>query len=60
MNRNLSRETDEWDDEWENDDDFPVTPDDDFEEFEPCEYCNLQGPINNRLHLIGCPNGLLS
>lgn len=27
---------------------------------EKCLYCNMDGPLKNGLHVIGCPSGMLS
>jgi hypothetical protein len=61
MNRNLSHWFYRDDFDGEDEEDFPEDQDEsDIDEIRDCEYCNLQGNINNRFHLIGCPNGLLS
>lgn len=31
-----------------------------FCEPEKCLYCSMDGPMRNRFHVIGCPDGLLS
>lgn len=51
---------DDWDDEWEDEDGVYNYSSDDDIEMEPCEYCDLNGSVNNKFHTIGCPNGLLS